>query len=492
MAASDSNRVRLTWVEETELGTTPDSPRMRRARMTGESLQWKPTYDQSAEIREDRMNADPVMINQANSGAINGELSYPVDNSPFSSWLKSLFFNAWANTPTRDNDGVADSVITGVAASGGVFTVSTGAAFAVGHLIKATGFGEAGNNGLFAITTGSETVPAVGDDLLSDEASVAAAARLKVVGFEGTSGDVAATSTGLSSTTLDFTTLGLAVGQWVKIGGAGAGFRLATEVDNGWARVTAIEAHALTLDNLPAGWSADAGTGKTLRVFFGDTIKNGTTPVSGTIERGFMAQEMPSYIVQRGMMVGQGEFDFESGQKVTTTMTFTGLTGSISTTSLDDEPDAATTNRVMSAAVNVGRIAEDGAVVAGPNFIKSLKLTINNNLRALDAIRSDGEVGAVDIGAGSCDVSAELQTYFGDKSLLEKLFDSTISNLNARISIDNQALVFGLPRVTYTDTAPPSAAGKNQDVMVSLTATASVDAATNAHVLLDRLEYFEA
>lgn len=492
MAASDSNRVRLTSVEETSLGVTPDNPRMRTARMTGESLQWKPSYDQSGEIRADRMNADPVMIDQTSSGAVNGELSFPVDNSPFSDWLKSLFFNAWANTPVRDNDGTADSVITGVAATGGVFTVTTGPAFVAGHLVKASGFAEAGNNGLFEVTTGSATVPAIGDGVLTDEAAPPAAARLKVVGFQGAAGDLAATSTGLSSTTLDFTTLGLTIGQWLKIGGAGAGFRLATETDNGWARVTAIAAHALTLDNLPTGWATDTGTGKTLRVFFGDTIKNGTTMFSETLERGFLAQQTPSYIVQRGMVVGQGEFDFATGAKVTTAMTFTGMTGETSTTSLDDSPDPATTNRVMSSAVNVGRIAEAGSIVAGPNFVKSLKLTITNNLRSLGAIRSDDQVGAVDIGSGSCDVSAELETYFGSAALLEKLFDGTITNVNTRVAIDNQALILGLPRVTFTDTTPPSAGAKNQDVMLSVTATASIDGATNAHVLMDRLEYFEA
>lgn len=490
MAASDTNRVRLTSIEETSLGVTPDTPRMRRARMTGEGLQYQPAFTQSAEIRDDRMNADPSKTNETNQGPINGELSFPPDNSPFSAWLKSLFFNPWVNTPSRDNDGVADSVITGVAATGGVITVTTGPAFAVGHLLRTSGFTNAGNNGLFAVTTASATVPAVGNTLLTDEAAPPATARVKVVGLQGASGDIAAVADGLTSTTLDFTTLGLAVGQWIKIGATGNGFRLATATCNGWARVTAIAAHKLTLDNLPTGWATDDGSGKTLRVFFGDTIKNGVTQFSETLERGFLAQAVPSFLVQRGMVAGQGEFTFESEQLATWVMTFTGLTGELTTTSLDDAPEAATTNRIMSAAVNVGRIAEGGVAIGGPNFIKSLKLTLNNNLRALTAIRGDGLVGAVDIGNGSADVTVELQSYFGSEALLAKLFDGTVTNLNARVAKDSQALVWGVPRITFTD-GSVSAAGKNQDAMLPLTAMASFDSLTGAHLLLDRLEYFE-
>jgi hypothetical protein len=33
---------------------------------------------------------------------------------------------------------------------------------------------------------------------------------------------------------------------------------------------------ALTLDNKPAGWGTDSGAGKTIKVWFGDQIRNGT------------------------------------------------------------------------------------------------------------------------------------------------------------------------------------------------------------------------
>ncbi|MCV9997327.1 phage tail tube protein [Pararhizobium sp. YC-54] len=491
MAGSDTNRVRMTVVREEELGVTPDTPRMRAHRFTGEGLQYQPSFVQSEEIRDDRMNSDPTKVNETSQGPINGELSYPVDGSPLSMFLESLFFNPWDNTPQRDNDGTADSVITGVAATGGVITVTAGEAFAVGHLIRTSGFAQSGNNGLFKITTGSTTVPAVGNAILTDEAAPAAGARVKVVGFEGASGDITAVADGLSSTTLNFTTLGLSVGQWVKIGGAGAAYRYAAAALNGWARIIDIAANKLTLDNLPTGWATNTGAGKTIRVFFGDTIKNGVTMFSHTIERGWLGQTVPSYIIQRGMVTGQGEFTFASEALATYVLTQSGLTGEVSDASLDDVPEPVTTNRTMAAAVNVGRIAENGVQIGGPNFVRSLGITINNNLRMLNAIRSDEQVGPVDIGTGSCDVTVTMETYFGSKVLLDKLFNSTPTNINARISKDGQALIYGVPRLTFTE-GSTSAGGKNQDSMLPLTAMASKDTLTGAHILLDRLEYFEA
>ncbi|RUM97914.1 hypothetical protein EET67_09880 [Pseudaminobacter arsenicus] len=485
---TDANRIRVTTVRETSLGETPTTPRMRTARLTGESLQYAPQFVQSQEIRDDRMNADPVKINETNQGAINFELSFPVDDSPMSDFIRSLMFNPWVNLPLRDNDGTADSVITDIGTVADTIEFTTGAAFVVGHLVRTTGFTTSANNKLARVTTGGATsLVAAGAGYVA-EAAPAAAARVKVVGFEGAAADITALADGLGSTALDFTTLGLSVGQWIKIGGTGAAYRFATEACNGFARVTAIAAGKLTLDNLPTGWAADVGTGKTIRVFAGDQVKNGVTRTSLTIERGFMGQTTPTYIAQRGMVVAQAEMNFTSEQVISGSFTISGMTGEQSTTSLDDAPEAATTNAIMSANVNVGRIAEAGATVASPNWIRSLQLRANNNLRMISAV---GNVGAVDIGVGDLTVELTLETYFGDNAMLAKLLAGTPSNVNARVTKNSQALIMALPRVTYTG-GSPSAGQKNSDVMLPLTGMVSVDELTNAQLIFDRLEYFEA
>ncbi|MER8540245.1 phage tail tube protein [Mesorhizobium sp. M1334] len=487
---SDANRLRLSHVREATLGTTPTTPRMRTARLKGETLRFAPAFVTSEEIREDRMNSDPIKVNEMNDGPINGELSWPPNGSPFSDWLESLFCNTWVNTPSRDNDGTADSVITALTGTTDVVTCLTGAAFVASQIAKFTGFTDPANNGIFKCTTGHATSPVFLGAGFVTEAAPPAAARIKVVGFQGASGDILAAASGLTSTALNFTLMGLAVGQWIKIGGTAAGDKFATAACNGWARITAIAAAALTLDNLPTGWTTDAGTGKTVKVFFGDQLKNGVLTLGQTIERGFMDQAAPTYIAQRGMVVDQGVFNFVKEQVVTWTMTFAGLTGTQDTTSLDTSPDAATTNAIMAAAVNVGRIAENGTPVGGPNFIESATFTVKNNLRMIGGIRSDGLVGPEDIGKGSVDVNVNMGTYFGSNALLAKLFAGTATNINVRIAKNSQALIWAVPRLTYTD-GQANATAKNTDTKLPLTSQASFDTLTSSHIMLDRLEYYE-
>lgn len=487
---TESNRVRMTWVDEITPGVTPASPRMRGARFTGETLAFTPTFTDSAEIRDDRMSSDAIKTNETNSGPVNTEWSYPVDLTPHSSWLASLFANAWSNTPTRDNDGTAGSAITGITASSGAIAVVTGPAFAVGHLVRLSGFSVAANAGLFRIMTGSATAPAVGASKLADESAPPATARMKVVGFEGTSGDIKAVADGLTSTALNFTTLGLTVGQWIKVGGSGDAFRFATAACNGFARITAIAAGKLTLDHLPTAWAADAGSTKTIRVFFGDTLKNGVQKRFGTIERGFLGQTSPTYIKQAGMLVGQGQISLEAGAIVTANYTFTGMAGESGPTSLDALPDPVTDNPVMSAAVNVGRISVGGGAVIGPNFIKGMTISINNNVRTVDAIRGDGKFGASDINLGECAVEVSLNTYFGSGAAYAEYIAGVPTSASAVVHKDGQATIFTVPRLVRTD-GNPNAGGKNQDVMLQFTAKASKDPLTQAHVTLDRMEYYE-
>lgn len=484
---SDSNRLQMTLIKETTLGTTPGTPRMRTVRVKGESLKYEPKYLASAEIRSDRMSADSVLTATENSGTLNYELSYPVDLSPLSELFASGMYNTWTNTPSRDNDGTADSVILGVATSGTVITVVTGTEFVAGHLVRCSGFGVAGNNGTFVCTTGSATVPAFAGSGITDEAAPAAAARMKVCGIEGAAGDYVAAADGITCTAADFTKFGLAAGMWVKIGGTAAANKFATTANNSWARITAVAANKLTLDNLPTGWTTDDGATKLIRIFFGDYIKNGTTINGVTIERGFMDQTTPTYIVQKGMVVGQMDLNFDEGAVVEGSFTFNGMSGSQSTTSLDASPDAATTNSVMTSNVNVGRISENGAAVVTPNFVTSLKISLNNNTRLQNAVGTTDSIG---IGSGVCAVTGSIETYFGSNSIYAKLLAGTPTNISTITAKNNQAVIVALPRVVFTGGAP-SAGAQNQDVKLSADFAASYDTLTGAHIRMDRLEYYE-
>jgi Phage tail tube protein len=476
-------------VREVTQGTTPASPRMRTMRMTGESLAFAPTYIDSAEIRADRMLGDPVKNMQSSAGAVNFELSYPTDNTPISEIIRSAMLNVWVNTPTFFNDGTADSVITDAGTVANTYAVvSGGAAVVLGHLVRATGFTQPANNQIFRAASSTATT-IVGTALtLTAEAAPNANAKLKVVGFQGASADITATSTGLGSTALDFTTLGLSVGQWVKIGGTVTGFRFATAALNDFARISAIAAHALTLDNLPATWTTDTGTGKTINVYFGDEIKNGITPSSVTIERGFLGQTVPTYIVNTGMEVNTLVATINSKANITSVATFMGMGGGEGPTTLSSTPDAATTNLVMAANANVGRLGVNGSQLVGPNWAQSVTFSINNNLRTIESVDSTSPVA---IREGECTVTGDMNTYFGSDTELAAFYAGTTRPINTRVAKANQAIIFQVPRATYKSGGNPSATAKNTDVMAKFSYQASVDTVTNAHIIIDRFEYYE-
>jgi hypothetical protein len=294
-----------------------------------------------------------------------------LDNTPYSEVLRSAFENAWVNTPTFFNDTTASSVITN-AASSTYTVVSGGAAAVLGMLVQASGFTNAANNQVFRVASSTGTT-IVGTSLgLTTESAPPGTAKLKVVGFQGVSGDITASATGLASTTLDFTTFGLVVGQWIKIGATASANRFATAADNDWVRLTVIAAHALTCDNLPTGWTTDAGTGKLLNVWFGDQIRNGTTQSSLSIERGFLGQTTPVYIVNTGMNVNTLQTTINSRAKITCAAAFIGMGGSQSTTTLSASPDATTSGAVMAANANVGRLGENGSRLISPDWARIL------------------------------------------------------------------------------------------------------------------------
>lgn len=490
-----SSNIEISSCRELIRGETPQNPRLRVRRWTAESLDHKPLFENSDQVRYDRMVGDPIKVGQKNDGGLNNEFSFPPDGSPESDDLCSALMNEWANTAYRDNDGTPDSVITGVTGSTGVVAVGAGAAFPLGGLVRFSGFGLSANNGVRRVTTASTTVPAFLGSGLVDDAAPAGAARMKLVGFEGVVADLKAVADGLTSEAggLDFTTFPtLRLGVFIKIGGSAAGMRFDTAGCNGFVRVVAVSARKLTCDNLPPAWAADAGAGKTIRVWLPDELRNGQTLIAQTIQRRFSGQAVPTCAKHRGMVVEDFSLDLqrdpEKGKKITYSLTYMGLGATTDTTNLDATPDAETTTGILSTGVHVGRLNELGARVVSPNFVSGIKLTLKNNIGLIGAV---DELAAVDHRFGDCDLKVEVTARFGDVSSLAAFHAGTPTAYNWPTIRDNQAVMFQLPRLTRTDGDGPNARGKNQDVTTRFTATASKDPLTASQIILDRFEYLE-
>jgi hypothetical protein len=138
----------------------------------------------------------------------------------------------------------------------------------------------------------------------------------------------------------------------------------------------------------PFGLDVDAGAAKTIKVWFGDQIRNGTTATSLSIEKGFLDQTTPTYIVNTGMQVNQFSLSMQSRQKITGSFAFMGMGGSQSTTTLDASPDAATTGAILAAQCACRARRGSGVTLGSPNWARQLDFQIANNLRAIEAVDS--------------------------------------------------------------------------------------------------------
>lgn len=489
---ADTNRVQLAYVEESILGTTPTisgATVMRGIRSTGETLNFNISNTTSNEIRSDRMITDLIQSNASCAGDLNYEMSYPVQRSFLDQMIGGGLFNSWTALPYKNNV-TAASEITSVAASGVYNVASGGTSFISGHLVRATGFNTALNNtitGAAKVSASSAaTVTMAGGGLTTAvEAAPPIGATLQVVGFQFASGDLTATASGLACTAGDFTTIGLTVGKWIKIGGTAAGERFSTvAANNGWARVTAIAAKTLTLDNLPTGWGVDAGTGKTIDIWYGDTIKNGTTVRSFTIEKGFL--DVTQYFTYKGMVVNNMSLSLSAQNIMTGSFSFMGMTHAAGVSSLGT-PYAASTEDVLSSMANVGRMAEGGVVLGPTNYAQSLSVQIQNNLRAQPAV---GVLGSIGVGTGRCDVSGNLTCYFSDRTQYDKYLNGTASSFNFRNVAGSRAFITTIPAMEF-ESGTVTASQGNQDVMAQFGYRAKLDTITQAQIMCDRVPYFE-
>lgn len=465
---TDSNRVRLGFalegVDGANFGVTPANPAFQTLRVTAIDLAGKPNTKISDEIRDDRQIPDLILVGQNTDGGFSAELSF----GAFDSLIEATLFGTWAEKPGRINL-TAGGALTSVAASTGTVALASGAAIAPGHLVRLSGFGQSANNGLFRAGTGSNATNLVAAGAgLVNETTPPVGAALKVVGFQGVAGDLK-TAVGpnrLTSAALDFTTLGLSVGEWVKIGGAAAANRISLAGCNGWARIGAIAANALTLDIAPAGFAASVETTSTVQVWIGDLLRNGVTRRSFTAEESFLGQTTPTHIYHRGLTPSSLKIDVAANEVVKAEIRFVGRSSTdqdLRVTGASSLPAVA--GDVLNSAANVGRLAEGGAALTGPNFVTAFSLSLENNIRALGAV---GSLGAVGAGVGRSSVTGRLSTYFGSRALLAKLLANQTSSYDLTLTDSlGRSLLIDLPLLKFSAGAPQVSAA-DRDVILDL------------------------
>jgi Phage tail tube protein len=405
-----------------------------------------------------------------------------------SRYLQGFFFADVHEKPSTQPINGVQHVLTGVTA--GSYTAAAGLdQFLTGHIVVAKNLAVAGNNGIAVVSgvAAGELTVAKG---LTVDAAPGAAAVLEAVGFEFPAGDLALTVVGgrvrLTSAAVDLTTLLLNVGEWIYVGGDGAGTRYATAADRGYGRIAAIFAGHIELDLTTFTAANDAGAGQTIRIFFGKFFRNEDDKTliksrSYQFERtlGNDADGVQAEYI-KGCFANEITVNFPQANKITVDMSFvgmdtenrSGLQGLKLGTRMPGLNEAAfnTTHDLYSS-----RLAIVDPTTSNPvglfGFATDGKITVNNQVVPNKAL---GTFGAFGTSSGNFEVSGTLTVYFSTLRAVQAIRDNADLSLNFILAKQNAGIVYDIPLTSLGGGGLKIE--KDRPITMDLTQTASENA----------------
>jgi hypothetical protein len=351
-------------------------------------------------------------------------------------------------------------LVSSVTAATKVYALGSSLSFTIGQLVHCDGFINSSNNGLksvSAVTTNSITVT----ETLVNETPTSSAS-ITVVGVKGASADlnivVTAGIPSLTSTTLNFTTLGLIVGEWIFIGGDTTDTRFANNV--GYARIKTISANAMTFDDTTFSPVSETGTAKTIHLFFGTVIKNEDTTSlikrrSYQLERqiGLDSVGMQSeYIV--GAICNEMTMNIPTAEKMTADLSFiainneqrTGTQGLKSGTRVADNSGGAinTSSDIYRLKMNIHDYTSSNPTALF-GYVSEANITINNNASGNKAV---GVLGSFDITVGDFEVGGSITAYFTNVASVQAVRNNADVNFNAIVAQGNKGFIYDMPLIS--------------------------------------------
>lgn len=444
MPIAVGSQTRLSLVREAVFNTVPNNPAFQQVRETDLSFSFKPKYVQSKEVRSDGMAAGQIYVGKEVSSKYGIELS-PDSHDDI---IEAALRKALSKTPEVVK---AVAEIASVAISG-VYNVAAGLGtpFKVGHLVKASGFTNAANNGISRCSASTANSVTIGLATVA-EAVPPVGARIKVIGIRaaaaGSITAVAGATNKLTIATTEPSALGLAVGSWFKA----AGFT-GTVANNGWYRVASISGAGpwdIVCDIVPQGFASDAAAGQTVDLYFSDYGRPGTTRFSYAAEEAHL--DLATFKYFTGLVVNKLILQLRSDSLISGSAEFVGMDGAWGAQKAGATYAAPKTTTPFNTSSNLGGCYINGAWVTG--VVTSADININSNALGRDAL---GAQGNADIQLGAFSVDGSLERYFVDTTLQALMMAGTPTNivLIAYDSTQQSAYLFDIRRAKLPEGEP--------------------------------------
>lgn len=411
-----------------------------------------------APIDPSRQNKKGTITDLDASGGFNTDFT----KSNLTRLLQGFFFADAREPSTTQPLNAAAIAITAVDAATKTYTLASGGAqFVAGQLIFASGFANAGNNGLKTVASSTGTTVVV-SETLTDEAAPTASAKFERVGGQLAAGDVnLAVVDGipsLVSTTTDFSTFpGLFAGKWIFLGGDATVNRFANNV--GYARIKSIAQRAIVFDETTWTPVTESGAAKSVRFFAGVAIKNEKDPAlikrrSYNIERQLgqgLNGTQAEYL--EGAVANEFTLNVPQADKLNADLTFIACDNTHRSGDADDEikdgarvpapgEDAYNTSsdiyRIKMSVIDPA--ASNPAALFG--YVSEANVSINNNVTPNKAV---GILGAFDTTAGNFEVAGSITAYFTTVAAVKAVRANADVGLSIIGASKNSGFIFDIP-----------------------------------------------
>ncbi len=376
------------------------------------------------------------------------------------------------------------------------------AALVAGTLVFARGFTTSGNNGLKEVDAASTTtLTKVTSALTAETPATTTGARVDVCGFRLTDATWDDTAKAVGSAGTDLTTLGLSVGQMIRVG-AGS-----NEATNGSliGRITAIVAATITVDkieNLGTGTMNGGGneTATDIDLLYGPFIRNVATTHADFLERSFQFEltydnlQVPTgtgdeYEYTIGNLANELSINLQGQDKGTLGLGFIGTNADDITTTRK----ANTANAVEAVQKNAFNTSSDFARLnlwdTSDNDLatcfKNLTLTLGNEVSPDKCL---GTLGALFMNTGNFSVGLEAELTFTDSDLAQSIKDNATVTFDVLFQNDDGALAVDIPSMTLGGGARSFPV--NENIKISVTGTAFADDTLDTSIGITEFPYF--